>query len=159
VRRGGPLVGGTLRYAPRAPHQREGRSGPICLLKNSTSKGDTFQGNTAELYPQVNLTNISDDKLIDLYLQEFTAPGDTERSLIGYGYDTDYYFGFTRRDRAMISETESWLRNFFMTLDPCTAQRFVTGYIRPTDDEIARFLQTGEFIPEGPPPDWTGIGP
>jgi len=49
VRRGDPLVGATLRYAPRAPHQREGRSGPANLLKNSTSKGDTFQGNTAIL--------------------------------------------------------------------------------------------------------------
>jgi hypothetical protein len=40
---GGPRCA-TLRVPP---HQREERSGPICLLKNSTSKGDTFQRNTA----------------------------------------------------------------------------------------------------------------
>jgi len=56
VSRGGPLVGATLRSAPRAPHQREGCSGPVSLLKNSTSKGDTFQGNTAA--SQSHLTKI-----------------------------------------------------------------------------------------------------
>ena len=40
-------MGDTLRCAQRVPHQREGRSNPKSLLKNSTSKGDTFQGNTA----------------------------------------------------------------------------------------------------------------
>jgi hypothetical protein len=53
-------------------------------------------------YPGVNLNNISDDKLIDLYLYTFTNPGDVERGPIGYGYDTDHFFGFTNRDRGMI---------------------------------------------------------
>jgi hypothetical protein len=112
---------------------------------------DTVEAKLAELYPSVNLSTISDDKLIDLYLQEFTRPGDTERSIIGYGYDTDYFFGFTRRDQDMVRETEFWVRTFFTGLDRCTAERLITGYTQPSDTEIVNFLRSGEFQPDTPP--------
>ena len=94
----------------------------------------------AARYPGVTLAAISDDKLIDLYLQEFTSgAGHLER--VQFGYDTDYFFGFTSRDMDMTSETAFWIMRFFETLDPCLAEAIWLRYTPPNASEVLAFLQ------------------
>jgi hypothetical protein len=99
------------------------------------------------MYPGENLEQITVEKLIDLYLQTFTQPGDFERGPAGYGYDTDYFFGFTARDLNMKSETADWLAGFYWQLDPCSVQSLIVGYTPPDEVLILRFLQTGVYQP------------
>ncbi len=99
----------------------------------------------SQMYPGVNLNNITSDKLIDLYLYTFTKPGDDERGPLGYGYDTDYYFGFTARDENMKAETIDWISSFFFKLDPCYAQKYIPGYIQPEENSVLNYLITGEY--------------
>jgi RHS repeat-associated protein len=101
----------------------------------------------SQVYPEVYLNDVSADKLIDLYLETFTQPGDWDRGFLGYGFDTDYYFGFTARDSNMKSETSDWLALFFFQLDSCTAQNLVSGYSPPSDEAILDFLLTSDYRP------------
>jgi hypothetical protein len=99
--------------------------------------------NLSQMYPSINLNDISSDKLIDLYLYTFTEPGDMQRGPLGYGYDTDYYFGFTPKDLGMASATGDWAGGFFFELDTCEVQNIISGYDPPTPEQILKFLQTG----------------
>jgi RHS repeat-associated protein len=101
------------------------------------------------IYSSALINNISDDKLIDLWLQEFTQPGAGERGPQGYGYDTDYFFGFTARDKEMQHETSHWLEKFFrqLALDPCASANLITGYTPPKNEKIVEFLNSGEYRP------------
>jgi len=82
---------------------------------------------------------LSRDKLVDLYLYTYTEPGSPERH--NWGYDTDYYFGFTTRDLLMWAETARWVGEFFRQTDDCEAVDLVTHYEFPGDPEIVSFLK------------------
>ncbi len=112
---------------------------------------DSTRSLLAQSYPQANLESISNDKLIDLYIQtrhDEGAPWDEIKELRnGYGYDTDYFFGFTSRDKRMLHETEHWLEEFFQQFDPCVGPSFVAGYSPPENDKIVDFLNSGKYTP------------
>ena len=97
----------------------------------------------AQRYSIAQFALVSDDKLIDLYMQEFTEPRAFERT--NYGYDTDYFFGFTDRDMTMTAETVYWIIRFFSELDPCRAESIWLDYDPPSPDQTIHFLETGEF--------------
>jgi len=94
-------------------------------------------------YGGSNLSNISDDKLIDLYLYTYTEPRSDPRS--DFGYDTDYFFGFTERDLTMSAETIYWILTFFSQLDPCRAAQLWLSYTPPSSDQVLDFLNTGSY--------------
>jgi len=98
----------------------------------------------AAYYSPADLNRISDDKLIDLFIQTVPNGIDLRQT---YGYDTDHFFGFTDRDRKMKGETAFWLENFFQQFDPCVGPSFVAGYSPPENDKIVDFLNSGKYTP------------
>ncbi|MCI0559013.1 MAG: hypothetical protein MN733_10995, partial [Nitrososphaera sp.] len=62
-------------------------------------------------YLGVDLYYLSASQLMDVWLRERTGPRSPEREL--FGYDTDAYYPFTARDKAMERGTRDWIERFF----------------------------------------------
>ena len=102
--------------------------------------------NLRNYYSGININAISADKLIDLYLTTFTRPGDYRRTIAGYGYDTDHFFGFTQRDQDMNAATKNWIDNFFMAIsdNPDCLENIIINYKKPSEQQVLDFLSTGD---------------
>lgn len=91
-------------------------------------------------YPGEDLNQFNQDELIELYLREFTTPGSPERDY--FGYHTDLFFEFTRRDRDMVAMTKFVVGVFYrFSLSRCGIG---SDYEKPSDEEIIRVLTTGD---------------
>ncbi len=94
----------------------------------------------AELqFLEVDLSYLSDDHLIDLWLRESDSTGDYKNY---YGYNTDLYFWFTDRDQRMEKDTRDAIAWFYRQLgeDPCSLFDSL-AYTPPDNDEIVSFLR------------------
>lgn len=93
---------------------------------------------------------VSRDKLIDLYLHTYAPPGSTKSVLrLTFGYDPDYYFGFTPRDQNMHADTRKWVSLFFAAIDPCSITSTLAreAIDPPSQWDVWWFLASRRFSP------------
>lgn len=98
----------------------------------------------AELaYLGADLSHLSDDRLIDLWLRESVLLGAKRDDYKNhYGYHTDAYFWFSIRDQMMLEDTREAIRWYYEQLrdDPCSSFNSL-AYTPPSNSKIVSFLQ------------------
>ena len=110
---------------------------------------NTVESRLSYLGESSEIALLSDGELIDVWLREQTEPRSAERE--HYGYHTDFYYDFTRRDKAMRRGTRQWIERFFYgqvntypdEYAPCSISPFLPTpwlYKRPSNKEIREFI-------------------
>lgn len=104
----------------------------------------------AELvYLGADLSYLSDNRLIDLWLRESILLGARRDGYKNhYGYATDAYFWFSLRDQLMAEDTREAIMWFYDHLgeDPCSSFDFL-AYTPPRNNESVSFLQGAHDAP------------
>ena len=163
------LFGATLHQLQDTySHWREGYNtqsghGAHSIIERTRSVSHFYEHNSiteiktwlSQRYSLADINSVSENRLIDLYSQELGYDGLAYIQLVdmedpklvnlraNYGYEPDYYFGFTRRDVRMEEKTSRALGKFFRNfdLDECEMERFWLRYTYLTDQEIKDFLE------------------
>lgn len=119
----------------------------------SAGSREEIMNSLAYLNADAELGQLSNAELIDVWLREKTQPGSAYRSF--YGYHTDFYYAFTRRDQAMVRGTRYWIERFFSGQTYSYPDDYAllcgfdsqlpsnsTTYIQPNEDEVKAFLNS-----------------
>jgi RHS repeat-associated protein len=124
----------------------------LAILLSLWSSGEIASPTREALKSQLSslgagIEDLSTSNLFDIWLREQEGPPDTRKAAYWknlYGYDTDAYYAFTRRDRLMERDSKAALAEYFDELGTfglCVFDYWL--YVPPDDAEIIRQLSGG----------------